>query len=115
MLLWTCNLPHTLKLFESNKTCFLLHACFRHVQRRACAIAHLICRSLLLTLFLRVFNYMLLKEKYKMKISFIISKFNVFNSISFQCTLSLPPKNIIKLKCFLVFPQGGGRVAWDWF
>ena len=53
--------------------------------------------------FLYVFNYMFLKERCKQKICFTVVKFNFFNPFCSQCTLSLPPENIRKLKCFLVF------------
>ena len=62
-----------------------------------------------------MFLIMFLKEKAKRKFFFINVKFNDFNPFSSLCTLSLPPENIRKLKCFLVFPEGGVRVPCDWF
>ena len=64
--------------------------------------------------FLCAFNYMFLKEKCKKKICFTIVKFNVCDHL-FPVHFSLPPENIRKLKCFLVFPGGSGRVPLDWF
>ena len=70
-------------------------------------------KMFLLTLF---FVFLIVsKKKCKTKICFTIVKFNVFDPFCSQCTLSIPPENIRKLKCSLVFPGGRGRVTWDWF
>ena len=46
--------------------------------------------------FLCVLNYMFVKEKCKTKICFALVEFNVFNTFSSRCTLSLAPENIRK-------------------